>query len=236
MLYETTYSKEIIDEKIYELTLYTGKKEDEILEILKNALKNRNLEWEEFSSISTLYFHCNSKYSMYCLVKWNSEKKYQDIINYISQICSIRKGKVLDFGGGIGELSINLASKNIDVSFLEVPSETLNFAKWRFKRKNLNIDIYTSLNQIKTKFDIIIALDVIEVLEKPEIHIKKFYELLNSSGLLILSKGKVGEKEHPMNLIKNKNLIENLTDFCNNNGFKDSIFENKYHLLIKEKY
>jgi 2-polyprenyl-3-methyl-5-hydroxy-6-metoxy-1,4-benzoquinol methylase len=235
-MYENIYTQKVIDEKIYELILYTGKKEEEILEVLKNALKNRNLEWEEFSKISPLYFHCNTKYSMYCLVKWNSENKYQEIIKYISYICSSKKGKILDFGGGIGEITIDLAIKNFDVSFLEVPSYTLEFAKWRFKKKGIDINIYTSLNQVKEKFNIIIALDVIEVLEKPEIHIKKFYELLNDKGLLILSKGKVGEKEHPMNLLKNKNLIDNLDAFCGVNRLKDSSFDNKFHLLIKEKY
>jgi len=235
-MYENIYTQKVIDEKIYELILYTGKKEEEILEVLKNALKNRNLEWEEFSKISPLHFHCNTKYSMYCLVKWNSENKYQEIIKYISYICSSKKGKILDFGGGIGEITIDLAIKNFDVSFLEVPSYTLEFAKWRFKKKGIDINIYTSLNQVKEKFNIIIALDVIEVLEKPEIHIKKFYELLNDKGLLILSKGKVGEKEHPMNLLKNKNLIDNLDAFCRVNRLKDSSFHNKFHLLIKEKY
>jgi 2-polyprenyl-3-methyl-5-hydroxy-6-metoxy-1,4-benzoquinol methylase len=235
-MYDNIYIQEIIDEKIYDLVSYTGKKEEEVLDIIENALKNRNLEWELFSKVSPLHFHCNTKYSMYCLVKWNSEKKYQDIIKYISYISLLKGGKILDFGGGIGELSINLANKNFDISFLEVPGNTLNFAKWRFKKRSLDVNIYTSLNQIREKFNIIIALDVIEVLEKPEIHIKKFYDLLNYNGLLILSKGNVGEPEHPMNLSKNKNLIENLDTFCGINRLKDSDFENKFHLLIKEKY
>lgn len=235
-MYENVYIQEVVDEKIYDLVSYTGRKEEEVLDIIKNALKNRNLEWEIFSKVSPLHFHCNTKYSMYCLVKWNSEKKYQDIIKYISHISLLKGGKILDFGGGIGELSINLANKNLDISFLEVPSDTLNFAKWRFKKRGLDINTYTSLNQIKEKFNIIIAIDVIEVLEKPEIHIKKFYDLLNDNGLLILSKANVGENEHPMNLLKNKNLIENLDTFCGINRLKDSDFENKFHLLIKEKY
>ncbi|MBC7473558.1 MAG: methyltransferase [Candidatus Sericytochromatia bacterium] len=228
-------SARVLDENISDLILYVRKNELEILKLIKSAMLNRNIEWEELSKYSILDFHRSNEANIFCLSKWNAEEKYQNIIRYIKYICKNRQGKILDFGGGIGELTINLASIGLDIDFIEVPGKTLEFAKWKFKRRALNINTYTSLNQLKERYDIIICLDVLEVLEKPMSHLKKFYQLLNKNGILILSVGDVGNKNHPMNLIQNKNFIDNLDIYCSEIGFIDSIFENKFHLKIKAK-
>lgn len=224
----------VLHDNIDELILYTHKSEKEVLDLLKNALANRNKEWEVLSEKSLLNFHRLSEFSKYCLIKWNTEEKYQDIIKYITFICKQKKGKVLDFGGGTGELSIQLASNNLEVDYLEVPGNTIAFAKWRFKRRQLDIPVFTSLNHV-SKYDVIICLDVLETLEKPLSHLKKFYQLLNNDGTLILSIGEVGSPYHPMNLEKNRSFLENIDKHCIDAGFKDSSFENKFHLKIKQK-
>ncbi len=239
----------VIDRNISELILYTRKSEKEVLDLLKNSMINRNMEWAELSQESVLNFHRLNEYSLYCLVKWNSEEKYQEIISYNTYICRQKNqnkspkndnlsifntNKILDFGGGIGELSINLAANNLNVDFIEVPGNTLTFAKWRFKRRYLDINIFTSLNQV-TAYDTIICLDVIETLEKPLAHLTKFYQLLNKEGLLILSQGEVGSPNHPMNLEQNRDFIQNLDTYCKEIGFIDSSYENKYHLKILQK-
>jgi SAM-dependent methyltransferase len=224
----------VINDNVADLVLYTRKSEKEILLMLKDALAERNREWENYSETSVLNFHRSSEATIYCLIKWNSEEKYQELIKYISFICKSKRGKILDFGGGIGELSLELASNQLDVDFIEVPGNTLAFAKWRFKKRHYDIKTFTSLNQVG-KYDIIICLDVLETLEKPLAHLKKFYQLLNKEGLLILSVGKVGSASHPMNLEKNRSFLENLDEHCNDLGFSDSSFENRFHLKIKQK-
>lgn len=224
-----------IDQLFSDLVLYTRLTDEQITENIRNSMKLRNSEWDLFSKESPLTFHKMTENSIYCLSKWNAEEKYQNILMYISQICTLKKGSILDFAGGIGTLSIDLSSRGLDVDFLEVPSHTLNYAKWRFKKRFLEIDIYTSLNQIKKNYDVIIALDVFEVLEKPLSHLKKFYQMLNKNGILITSIGNIGEIEHPMNLLSNQDFFDNFEYYCNEIGFKDTTLENKYHLKIKQK-
>lgn len=224
-----------IDQIFSDLVLYTRLPQEQITENIKNSMGLRNTEWNDFSQDSPLNFHKMTEYSIYCLSKWNAEEKYQEIIQEITKLCSFKKGAILDFAGGIGTLSIDLASQNLDVDFLEVPSNTLNYAKWRFKRRFLEIDTYTSLNQIKKNYDIIIALDVFEVLEKPLSHLKKFYQMLNNNGILISSIGNVGEQDHPMNLLSNNEFLNNFDFYCNEIGFSDTVFENKFHLKLKQK-
>lgn len=225
----------IIDEYINELILYTRKTETEIIDLIKNAMNNRNNEWFKYSQTSVIDFHRMTELSMYCLTKWNSEERYQFIKAYIAYIAKKHGGKMLDFGGGIGDLTILLANQGSNVDFLEVPSHTLNYAKWRFKRRFLDVHTYTTLNKIKTTYDVIIVLDVFEVLEKPEAHLQKFYTMLNPNGLLITSIPEFNEKDHPMNLIKNKDFFDKFESYCNELGFADSFFENKMNLKIKQK-
>jgi 2-polyprenyl-3-methyl-5-hydroxy-6-metoxy-1,4-benzoquinol methylase len=224
----------VYNDNFADLVLFTRKSENEIIELLKNALSERNKEWEILSEQSILNYHRSNEFSMFCLTKWNSEERYQEIIKYITFICKKLKGKILDFGGGTGELSIHLATNSLDVDFLEVPGKTMNFAKWRFQRMHLEINTFTSLNHVE-KYDIIICLDVLETLEKPLAHLRKFHQLLNKNGTLILSIGEVGSVAHPMNLEKNRAFLENIDKHCQDIGFTDSNFENKFHLKIKQK-
>ncbi|MFN8671650.1 MAG: class I SAM-dependent methyltransferase [Candidatus Sericytochromatia bacterium] len=223
------------EETISELALYKRKTEEEIIDKIKNSMTERNIEWEEYSKNSIIDFHRLTEYNLYCLAKWNSEKKYQDTINYISYIIKKNSGNVLDFGGGIGTLTILLKNQGNSTDFMEVPSETLNYATWRFKRRFLDLNIYTTLNQIKITYNNIVALDVLEVLEKPLAHLKKFYDLLDSNGLLIFSIGDTNSKSHPMNLSRNTEFFNNIDEYCKEIGFIDSKYHNKFNLKIKKK-
>jgi len=225
----------LFESHIFELMSYTRKSESEVINLISTCMSERNKEWDEFSQYSTIDFHRLNQSNIFCLTKWNCEDKYQGIIRYINYITKLKTGNILDFGGGIGELSINIASGTNKIDFLEVPSNTLDYAKWRFKKRFLDIDVYTSLNQIKKQYDIIICLDVFEVLEKPLSHLKKFYEMLKNDGILIFSIGDVGVKEHPMNLKNNKDFFLDIETHCDNLGFKNSIFKDKFHLKIKQK-
>ncbi len=225
----------LFESHISELMSYTRKSHEEIIDLIYNCLKNRNHEWDKYSGFSIIDYHRLNESSIYCLTKWNCEEKYQEIIRYISSIAKMRGGTILDFGGGIGELSVNLVNRYSTIDFLEVPGNTLKYAKWRFKRRTLDINIYKSLNQIDKKYDTLICLDVLEVLEKPLSHLTKFVKLLKDDGILILSKGEIGSKHHPMNLSKNKDFFDNLEKNCNELGLKNSNYENKYHLIIKTK-
>lgn len=227
----------LFESHISELMSYTRKSEEEVISLIFNCMTNRNHEWAKFSQseYSVIDFHRLNESSMYCLTKWNCEDKYQEIIRYISSLAKIRGGLILDFGGGIGELAINLVNKYSTTDFMEVPGNTLEYAKWRFNKRALDINIYTSLNQISKKYDTIICLDVLEVLEKPLSHLTKLYEMLKDDGLLILSRGEAGSKAHPMNLEKNKEFLKNIDKYCDDLGLKNTRYEEKHHLIIKQK-
>jgi len=48
---------------------------------------------------------------------------------------------VLDYGCGIGQDSIEAVEAGLNATVCDLSGKTLNFAKWRFKKRNLPIKI-----------------------------------------------------------------------------------------------
>ena len=85
------------------------------------------------------------------------------------QKCNIRT--MLDFGGGIGEYTILAMQNGVNVDFLEVEgSKTLEYAKWRFKKHNVNPRILTEKADLTDKkYDFVMAMDVFEHIPQPDV-------------------------------------------------------------------
>lgn len=95
---------------------------------------------------------------------------------------------VLDFGGGVGGLSLYLQSHGIDCDHLDIPGKTFDYAKWRFARHKLNVAVLdaTSRNGLPQGFyDAVIAWDVLEHLFDLEGAIDTIARLLRPNGWFI---------------------------------------------------
>lgn len=80
-----------------------------------------------------------------------------------SKITKLAKGKILDFGGGIGDLSLELAKKGFFVTYAEVTGETFKFTNYLFSRNNFPVKLINlSEEKIENYYDTIICLNVIE--------------------------------------------------------------------------
>lgn len=93
--------------------------------------------------------------------------------------------KVLDFGGGIGTNSIELASQGNDVYYYDLPSKTQEFAKYLSARSNVKINFITEEEMNSMKFDVILATDVLEHIKEPMLIVKNLHSLLKLGGLFL---------------------------------------------------
>ena len=94
-------------------------------------------------------------------------------------------GKVLEVGAGIGSFTNNYMSMIEDITLSEVDKDNFEIIKNKFK--NHKIDITRNpTNEIKTKFDTIMYLNVLEHIEKDKEEIKTAISRLNSKGHLII--------------------------------------------------
>lgn len=70
-------------------------------------------------------------------------------------------GKVVDFGGGIGSLSMVLAWLGNEVHYVDLPSPQRTYAEWRFERHGLQIAVHDSLEDLRD-LDAFLSVDVME--------------------------------------------------------------------------
>ena len=136
------------------------------------------------------------------LVGFNSTSAYWREINNLLLV----KGRVADFGGGIGSLAIALARRGCQVYYIDLPSPQRDFAEWRFRQHRLsNVAAGTCLSGL-CDLDAIVSADTIEHLHPDTLgkYSKQFWDALKPGGQVRVvtrfSKGEV----HPMHFMSAK--------------------------------
>lgn len=119
---------------------------------------------------------------------------YFNFFRYIfPKICIEKPKTILDVGSGAGTLDLYLGSRGfkvvgIDISekAINVSRESVNYLNLSRNVKFVNTDIAKEFDS-KSKFDVILCLEVIEHCKDDRKVLKKLYKLLNHHGILILS-------------------------------------------------
>lgn len=166
------------------------------------------------------YYRTTRQY-LYELSCWEAQKDKQREFKKIYLFCrkfNIRK--VLDFGGGIGGLSIYLNNHGLECDYLDLPGHTYNYAKWRFDRHKINLRLINSSEGLSSSsYDAVIVFDVFEhMFDLPRI-IKEINSCLVNGGYLLGISTFSGGSLH---LVKNKiyQNFKNFNEFLAQNGFE----------------
>lgn len=141
--------------------------------------------------------------------------------------------KVLDFGGGIGTNSIELAKQGNDVYYYDLPSKTQEFAKYLAARSDVKVTFLTKEEMLSMKFDVILATDVLEHIKEPMSVVKELQSLLNIGGLFLTTGLNFSiNPNSPMHLPENINYREEYNNYMTTNftikfyqtGIKETIY------------
>jgi len=116
------------------------------------------------------------------LVVWNVSPQFWHEITVLLRV----RGKVADFGGGIGSLALALARRGVEVSYVDLPSPQRAFAEWRFnchKEWAPNISVHTSLEEL-SGLDVIVSNDTLEHLHPDTLplYAKQMFDALRPGG------------------------------------------------------
>lgn len=125
------------------------------------------------------------------IIKW-------DNFTYFYQLEVLRKFlknsfRILDVGCGVGTIDFLLAKEGKKVVGIDVSKNAINICKKnsKFLKVDQNTtfikDNFLQTKKIKGKFDSILCFEVLEHLNNEILALKKFKQLLNKNGILIIS-------------------------------------------------
>ena len=183
----------LYDKAVAELEEYTKEASNIIKEKHRIAANGESgidifKDQAQLSKNSVEHFYQQCKYYLYELPLWNAEVNRPRYL-YLIVEPFLRKyhcKKVLDFGGGTGDLCLELAKHNLDVTYCDIGEHVFNFAKWRFEKRKYNVSMVKSLEALKgQRFDAIISFDCFEHIKNLDQVVKHLGDLVRPGGLLI---------------------------------------------------
>ena len=164
----------------------------------KGFNKWSHLSEEEFNSLKLdirdseqlRNFYANTDNYIFELMEYHStEEKGKMRQRCIEIMKKLGVKNVLDYGCGIGQDNIDAANAGLKAIACDIPGKTLDFAKWRFKKRKLDIDIITIMSEkpLKEKYDAITCFEVIMHTTDPIGIIRHIYKHLQNDGLLFFT-------------------------------------------------
>jgi len=130
---------------------------------------------KEFSNVckqekDVVQFYEKTDHYLYELLYWESCKtKFIEFKKLELFIKRHKIRRILDYGGGVGSLSIYLHNKGMECDYLDVPGRTSDFASWRFKKRGMgNKVLFSGKNLLFQEYDLVTSYDVLEHVYNPE--------------------------------------------------------------------
>ncbi len=188
-------------------------------EFMKLKINNKNIkELRDFYSKTENY--------IFELMEYHStEAKHKMRRRCIEILKNYNIKNVLDYGCGVGQDSIEAAIEGIHSVAFDIPGKTLDFARWRIKERNLNIDVVEikSDEPLIDSYKAIMCFEVVNVTVDPVKTVKHLYEHLDKNGILLIT----------ARFKDNYKLVPEYNIKCEEN-FYDLIQDIGFELLHKE--
>lgn len=174
---------------LHDLGKYLGLTRAEVWRKLQKTPYRESLalEWRQLNPQTPEQveaFYRNTPHYLFDLAKFNVEPGY----NLRTYPIRMAQGRVIDFGGGIGTVSLVLNEANRHVTYVDLPSPHREFAQWRFQEHEAAIGIADRLEVLPTEaFDAIVSVDTLEHLhpERLPAVVKEISRVLTSKGVLL---------------------------------------------------
>jgi len=186
---------------------------DEVIERINKKEENLNRDWYNRKSIKD--FYKTTENYVFDLIHYNDMDRIRECVY---PIMNAKDLDILDFGAGIGEISMMFASQN-KVYYYDIGEVTSKFAKFVSEKTNRPLIFLENEEDMKSrKYDVILTLDVLEHLENPMETVKMLKGLLKPGGSFLSTALYVDfskTKEYPMHLSENEQYVRVFEQYIN---------------------
>ncbi|MBX7219137.1 MAG: methyltransferase domain-containing protein [Blastocatellia bacterium] len=189
-----------LEETLASLINFTGEAPEEVEHLLLTSTGTLAANWyaappknmEELEN----WYRENAGYYLYDLSQFHLAYKH---ILFSLDVLALARGRVLDYGAGIGDLTLELAAREgFETTYFDVDGESQRYARWRARERGLRVKFVSDRNELEGPYDTIILLDVLEHVADPEETLDFLTARLMPGGRLIASVAFGATKAHPM--------------------------------------
>jgi len=230
-----------------ELAEYLRKKREDVWRMFLDAAKKNpdsyikfigwsNEEWDnkvvnQYDPKQVKEYWENTLSHLYILTEVNHTIPQRNLAAMIiSMMIKDNLNSVLDFGSGTGENIIDYVTNGLKATAVDVKGPVSDFSKWRFKKRNINVPIHYSLDELKkdVKFDAVTCIEVFQHLPYPLDTLKDIKRILKNGGRIYTTFRFKGNYQPALK--KNYHLEEEFDKLIIQSGF---IKEDKLYLWGK---
>lgn len=202
------------DEYIEDVVVFTKTTDEQVRDKMSKGSVLLKEEWETWEKQGPMTperikaFYKQTANYIYDLGRWHlwlASKRESDLALVEDMRTKYKPKNILDFGGGVGLNALLLARAGFDVTLADLDSTSLNFALFRAERRGIHLKAWKSDVEPAPpdkKYDVILALDVLEHLPKDELNIvvDKLIQLKHAKTEIIISAPFGRTAMHPMHL------------------------------------
>lgn len=200
-------------EYVEDVVAFTGTTKEEVRARMQRGSVPLKEEWEAWEREGPMtparikQFYKQTANYIYELAEWHlwvPGKRASDL-ELVAQMRAKRPKNILDFGGGVGLMAFPLARAGFDVTLADLEGTSLEFAAFRAQRRGVKLKLWKSDVEPMppdAKYDVIMALDVLEHLPKDELHavVDKLIQLKHEKTEIVISAPFGRTAVHPMHL------------------------------------
>ncbi len=158
------------------------------------------------STLEVNRYYAETPQYLYELSYWEATRDKQKWFEVLRQACrKSNRRQALDFGGGVGGLTLALRRGGISCDHLDVPGNTLSYAGWRFEQERFPVQVLKAGETLpRERYDAVFAWDVFEHLYDLESTLGQIRELLRPGGWLVSKSTFSESQQHHIHLEKNR--------------------------------
>jgi hypothetical protein len=127
-----------VEETVNELAEFTDQSREEVERLLSTSTGKLAADWHKKQPQSReaveTWYQDNSQFYIYDLAQYHLAYKH---IVFTLDVMSLARGRVLDYGAGIGDLSLALAERGCDVTYFDVEGRSKQYARWQARQRNM---------------------------------------------------------------------------------------------------